>query len=41
MQGMADRIRGLDGTLDVRSQPGAGTVVSGTVPAEALAGASA
>jgi signal transduction histidine kinase len=32
LQNMADRIGALGGTLDVRSAPGVGTTVSGTVP---------
>ncbi len=32
LQGMADRVEALGGTLHVRSAPGAGTTVSGTVP---------
>jgi signal transduction histidine kinase len=33
LQGMADRLEAIGGTLDVRSQLGRGTTVSGTVPA--------
>jgi signal transduction histidine kinase len=37
LQGMADRLAALDGTLDVTSAPGAGTVVTGRIPvAEAM-----
>jgi signal transduction histidine kinase len=32
LQGMADRLAALDGTLDVTSAPGAGTVVTGRIP---------
>jgi signal transduction histidine kinase len=33
LQGMADRLAALDGSLEVRSAPGAGTTVAGRVPA--------
>jgi signal transduction histidine kinase len=33
LQGMADRLEAIGGTLDVRSEPGRGTTVSGMVPA--------
>ena len=36
MQGMADRLEAIGGTLAVTSEPGAGTTVTGTVPAERL-----
>jgi signal transduction histidine kinase len=32
LQGMADRLDAIGGTLEVRSQPGAGTTVAGSVP---------
>ncbi len=32
LQGMADRLDAIGGTLDVRSEPGRGTTVAGTVP---------
>ena len=32
---MRDRIEALGGSLDVRSRPGAGTVISGSIPVEA------
>jgi signal transduction histidine kinase len=32
LQGMADRLEAIGGTLDVRSEPGRGTTVSGMVP---------
>jgi len=34
LQGMADRVEAIGGSLAVRSTPGAGTVVSGRVPVE-------
>lgn len=37
LQGMADRLSALGGTLEVRSAPGAGTTVLGSVPGEAPA----
>jgi signal transduction histidine kinase len=33
LQGIADRLAALGGALEVRSTPGRGTVVSGTIPA--------
>jgi signal transduction histidine kinase len=36
LQGMADRLAALGGSLDVRSSPGRGAVVAGRVPAGAL-----
>jgi signal transduction histidine kinase len=33
LQGMADRLEAIGGSLDVRSEPGRGTTVSGMVPA--------
>jgi signal transduction histidine kinase len=35
LQGMSDRLAALDGTLEVRSAPGAGTTVIGRVPLRA------
>jgi signal transduction histidine kinase len=32
LQGVADRLAAVDGTLEVRSQPGAGTTIVGIVP---------
>src|SRR5207302_10669566 len=32
LQGMADRLAALGGVLDVRSHPGAGTIVAGRLP---------
>jgi signal transduction histidine kinase len=32
LQGMADRLAALDGTLEIRSVPGAGTTVAGRIP---------
>ena len=32
LQGMADRLAALGGTLQIRSQPGHGTAVSGRLP---------
>jgi signal transduction histidine kinase len=32
LQGMADRLAALGGALDVRSQPGHGTTLSGKLP---------
>jgi signal transduction histidine kinase len=37
LQGMADRLDALGGTLDVRSAPGSGTTITGTLPAIDLA----
>jgi signal transduction histidine kinase len=33
LQGMADRMDAIGGTLEVRSEPGAGTTVTGRIPA--------
>jgi signal transduction histidine kinase len=33
LQGMADRLAALDGSLQIRSRPGAGTTIIGTIPA--------
>jgi signal transduction histidine kinase len=35
LQGMADRLAAIDGTLEVRSEPGSGTTVTGIVPLSA------
>jgi signal transduction histidine kinase len=35
LQGIADRLAALEGTVDVRSTPGAGTTVAGTIPLDA------
>ena len=35
LQGMADRLAALDGTLQIVSVPGAGTTVAGSLPAVA------
>jgi signal transduction histidine kinase len=32
LQGIADRLAALDGTLEVRSKPGVGTTLCGRVP---------
>ena len=37
LQGMADRLAAIDGTLDVRSAPNEGTVVSGRIPLREVA----
>lgn len=34
LQNMTDRLAALDGTLDIRSQPGGGTTVSGRIPVQ-------
>ena len=36
VQGMSDRLSALEGTLDVQSAPGSGTVVSGRIPVSAV-----
>jgi signal transduction histidine kinase len=36
LQGMADRLEAQGGTLEVRSEPGTGTIVTGRIPARAL-----
>ena len=36
LQGIADRLAALDGSLDIRSEPGHGTLVTGKVPATPL-----
>jgi signal transduction histidine kinase len=36
LQGMADRLEALGGTLEVRSEPGAGTTVAGRIAARAI-----
>ncbi len=36
LQGMADRVEALGGILEVRSEPGTGTTVTGRIPAGAL-----
>jgi signal transduction histidine kinase len=36
LQGMADRLEAQGGTLEVRSGPGTGTIVTGRIPARAL-----
>ena len=35
LQGMADRLDALGGTIDVRSAPGSGTTITGVVPVAA------
>ena len=35
LQGIADRLAALGGVVDVRSEPGRGTRVNGTLPVEA------
>jgi signal transduction histidine kinase len=35
LQGMADRLAALDGTLDIRSRPGRGTTLTGQLPVSA------
>ena len=37
LQGMADRLAAIDGTLRIRAEPGLGTTVSGRLPASGLA----
>ena len=39
LQGMADRLSAHDGTLEVRSSPGAGTVVTGRLRVRVLSAA--
>jgi signal transduction histidine kinase len=39
LQGVADRLAALGGELEVRSSPGAGTTVAGTLPVAARAAA--
>jgi len=36
LQTMSDRVRALGGSLEVRSNPGAGTTIKGSIPARAL-----
>jgi signal transduction histidine kinase len=36
LQGMADRLAALEGSLEVRSEPGVGTTVTGVVPVSIL-----
>jgi signal transduction histidine kinase len=36
LQGMADRVEALGGSLEVRSEPGTGTTVTGRIPARAM-----
>jgi signal transduction histidine kinase len=36
LQNMSDRLAALGGTLDVRSQPGAGTIISGRIPVDSV-----
>jgi signal transduction histidine kinase len=36
LQGVADRLAGIDGTLEIRSKPGAGTTIVGMVPISGL-----
>ena len=40
LQGMIDRLSAIGGTLDVRTSPGAGTIVAGRIPAAAALRAS-
>jgi signal transduction histidine kinase len=35
LQGMADRLDAIGGTLEVRSQPGEGTTIKGSIPTPA------
>ncbi|HSL10746.1 MAG TPA: histidine kinase [Actinomycetota bacterium] len=39
LQGIADRLVAIDGTLDIRSEPGGGTTVAGVVPVAATVAA--
>ena len=39
LQGIADRLVAIDGTMTIRSEPGAGTTVVGTVPVSSMVGA--
>ena len=34
LRGLADRVAALDGSFDVRSEPGAGTTVEARIPCE-------
>jgi signal transduction histidine kinase len=34
LQGIADRLRALDGTFEVRSSPGSGTILAGVIPVD-------
>jgi len=36
LQGIADRLAAIDGTFDIRSEPGTGTILTGAVPAVAV-----
>ena len=36
LQGMADRVAAIGGTLDVRSSPGRGTTITGRIPIDPL-----
>jgi signal transduction histidine kinase len=40
LQGIADRLAALDGTLDVRSEPGSSTTLEGRLPVAASGGPS-
>jgi signal transduction histidine kinase len=35
LQGIADRLAALGGSVEIRSTPGAGTTITGTLPAAA------